>query len=54
MIWWHSSSSDALQDAYQRFRRTVLGQHLEPGLVADGAAPAGRVQQEPHPGIPRG
>jgi hydrogen peroxide-dependent heme synthase len=30
MIWWHSSSSDALQDAYQRFRRTVLGQHLSP------------------------
>ena len=23
-----------------------------PGLVADGAAPAGRVQQEPHPGVP--
>jgi chlorite dismutase len=30
MIWWHSSSSDALQDAYNRFRRTVLGQHLRP------------------------
>jgi hydrogen peroxide-dependent heme synthase len=30
MIWWHSSSSDALQDAYGRFRRTVLGQHLRP------------------------
>jgi chlorite dismutase len=30
MIWWHSSSSDALQDAYSRFRRTGLGAHLEP------------------------
>ena len=30
MIWWHSSSSDALQDAYSRFRRTRLGSHLEP------------------------
>jgi peroxiredoxin len=30
MIWWHSSSSDALQDAYSRFRRTSLGTHLEP------------------------
>ena len=30
MIWWHSSSSDTLQDAYSRFRRTALGAHLEP------------------------
>jgi len=30
MIWWHSSSSDAVQDAYSRFRRTRLGTHLEP------------------------
>jgi peroxiredoxin len=30
MIWWHSESSDALQDAYNRFRRTRLGRHLEP------------------------
>ncbi|HVU92471.1 MAG TPA: hydrogen peroxide-dependent heme synthase [Jatrophihabitans sp.] len=30
MIWWHSSSSDALQDAYSRLRRTALGTHLEP------------------------
>jgi hydrogen peroxide-dependent heme synthase len=30
MIWWHSSSSDALQDAYSRLRRTVLGGHLTP------------------------
>jgi chlorite dismutase len=30
MIWWHSSSSDALQDAYSRFRRTALGRHLDP------------------------
>ncbi len=30
MIWWHSPSSDDLQDAYARFRRTTLGQHLRP------------------------
>ena len=30
MIWWHSSSSDALQDAYLRFRRTTLGRALTP------------------------
>ncbi|MEU1616920.1 hydrogen peroxide-dependent heme synthase [Streptomyces sp. NPDC005722] len=30
MIWWHSETSDALQDAYNRFRRTLLGRHLEP------------------------
>ncbi len=30
MIWWHSGSSDALQDAYARFRHTQLGRHLAP------------------------
>ncbi|MEU8298462.1 hydrogen peroxide-dependent heme synthase [Micromonospora sp. NPDC048909] len=30
MIWWHSPSSDALQDAYLRFRRTTLGRALTP------------------------
>jgi chlorite dismutase len=30
MIWWHSASSDALQDAYSRLRRTQLGAHLTP------------------------
>jgi peroxiredoxin len=30
MIWWHSSSSDALQEAYGLFRRTELGRHLAP------------------------
>ncbi|MFI6073098.1 hydrogen peroxide-dependent heme synthase [Actinoplanes sp. NPDC051343] len=30
MIWWHSSSSDALQEAYGLFRRTGLGRHLSP------------------------
>jgi peroxiredoxin len=30
MVWWHSASSDALQDAYGLFRRTALGRHLEP------------------------
>ncbi|GAA2543512.1 chlorite dismutase family protein [Winogradskya consettensis] len=30
MIWWHASTSDALQDAYGLFRRTALGRHLTP------------------------
>ena len=30
MIWWHSGSSDALQEAYGLLRRTALGRHLEP------------------------
>jgi peroxiredoxin len=30
MVWWHSASSDALQDAYGLFRRTALGRHLAP------------------------
>ncbi|WP_229716062.1 hydrogen peroxide-dependent heme synthase [Mangrovihabitans endophyticus] len=30
MVWWHSSSSDALQEAYGLFRRTGLGRSLSP------------------------
>ena len=30
MIWWHAESSDDLQEAYARFRRTALGRHLTP------------------------
>lgn len=30
MIWWHSSSADALQEAYSLFRRTVLGRSMTP------------------------
>ncbi|WP_027346338.1 hydrogen peroxide-dependent heme synthase [Hamadaea tsunoensis] len=30
MIWWHSSSADALQDAYGLLRRTALGRSLAP------------------------
>ncbi|WP_144118817.1 hydrogen peroxide-dependent heme synthase [Catellatospora sichuanensis] len=30
MIWWHSGSADALQDAYGLFRRTALGKCLTP------------------------
>ncbi len=30
MIWWHSSSADALQDAYGLFRRTAFGKCLTP------------------------
>jgi chlorite dismutase len=30
MIWWHASSSDALQDAYGLLRRTALGRRLAP------------------------
>jgi chlorite dismutase len=30
MIWWHAPTIELLQDAYQAFRRTQLGAHLEP------------------------
>jgi peroxiredoxin len=30
MIWWHAEQSDALQEAYNLFRRTRLGRALEP------------------------
>jgi peroxiredoxin len=30
MVWWHAPSSDALQEAYGRLRRTALGRHLAP------------------------
>ncbi|MGA8988659.1 hydrogen peroxide-dependent heme synthase [Aeromicrobium sp.] len=30
MIWWHAPTSDALQVAYNAFRRTALGAHLAP------------------------
>ncbi|MFD7512718.1 hydrogen peroxide-dependent heme synthase [Streptomyces sp. NPDC059853] len=30
MIWWHAETSDALQEAYNLFRRTRLGRALEP------------------------
>jgi hydrogen peroxide-dependent heme synthase len=30
MVWMHAASSDDLQDAYHRLRRTALGAHLEP------------------------
>ena len=30
MVWWHSSTPEALQEAYTRLRRTALGRHLEP------------------------
>ncbi len=30
MVWWHSASSEALQAAYHRFRRTAFGARLAP------------------------
>ncbi len=30
MVWWHAPSSDDLQDAYERFRRTTLGRASDP------------------------
>jgi peroxiredoxin len=30
MIWWHSATSEQLQKAYHRFRRTAFGRRLEP------------------------
>ncbi|HYG94149.1 MAG TPA: hydrogen peroxide-dependent heme synthase [Nocardioides sp.] len=30
MVWWHAGSSDQLQDAYHRLRRTAFGSRLAP------------------------
>jgi peroxiredoxin len=30
MIWWHAPAADDLQEAYHRFRRTALGDRLDP------------------------
>lgn len=30
MVWWHADSAEALQEAYNRLRRTALGRHLDP------------------------
>ncbi len=30
MVWWHAPSSDDLQEAYHRLRRTALGRSLQP------------------------
>jgi chlorite dismutase len=30
MVWWHAATSEQLQDAYNRFRRTAFGARLEP------------------------
>ncbi|RMI29764.1 hydrogen peroxide-dependent heme synthase [Streptomyces triticirhizae] len=30
LVWWHAATSDALQEAYNLFRRTGLGRRLEP------------------------
>ncbi|KQV76764.1 hypothetical protein ASC61_18160 [Aeromicrobium sp. Root344] len=30
MVWWHAPTSDALQVAYNAFRRTELGSHMAP------------------------
>jgi hydrogen peroxide-dependent heme synthase len=30
MVWWHAESAEALQDAYNRLRRTALGRQLAP------------------------
>ncbi len=34
MVWWHAETSDALQEAYHRLRRTRLGRAPAPGVVA--------------------
>jgi chlorite dismutase len=30
MVWWHATTSEQLQDAYHRFRRTAFGYRLDP------------------------
>jgi len=59
MVWWHAATSDAIQEAYSRFRRTTLGGHLKPvwsQLALHRPAefnrshiPAFLADEEPHP-----
>ena len=51
MVWWHAETIEALQEAYHALLRTAYGEHLDPVWSVGGAAPAGGVQQEPHPGV---
>ncbi len=51
MVWWHAPDSETLQEAYHAFRRSEPRRAPRPGLVATGAAPAGRVQQGPRAGV---
>ena len=51
MVWWHAETIEALQEAYHALLRTELRPAPRPGVVGGGAAPPGRVQQEPHPGL---
>src|SRR5262245_51438848 len=30
MVWWHAATSEELQAAYNRFRRTAFGRRLDP------------------------
>ena len=53
MVWWHAATSEELQLAYHRFRRTAFGRRLDPGVVAARPAPAGGVQPQPRAGVPR-
>ena len=53
MIWTHAETVEALQATYSDFRRTTtLGRASDAGVEQRRAAPPGRVQQEPHPGVP--
>ena len=53
MIWTHAERVEALQATYSDFRRTTtLGRASDAGVEHGRAAPARRVQQEPHPGVP--
>src|SRR6478752_7309579 len=47
MVWWHATTSEELQAAYN------VRPAPRPCLVADGAAPSRRVQQEPRARLPQ-
>ena len=51
MLWWHAETSDAPAGRLRPVPPHGARRRLRPGVVADGAAPAGGVQQAPRAGV---
>ena len=53
MVWWHADDVRGAAGGVPPVPPHRVRPPARAGLVADGAAPPGRVQQEPHAGVPR-